>query len=204
MMFNRSVLAWAGLCAVLARPAIAGAPAAAPALTPSPAQLAALALPGWSDNPIGRLQSLSMATGPGMGHAGDAGWAGGATRVLVEPKLVLRTDAAHLTLIAGLLPAGSDGTSYASHATPMALAAYQFDLRGSAWSLAHQQGVFAMRGFFGQATLRTVALSGRRQAVAVEYGSCWQGYCGTLAVAVRSRCRQDAHPARSGAEPVRS
>jgi hypothetical protein len=39
--------------------------------------------------------------------------------------------------------------------------------------------VFALRGFFGTANLRAVALSSRRQAVAVEYGSCWGGYCGT-------------------------
>jgi hypothetical protein len=179
MMSNRYALAQAGLCAVLAGTAVASAPATLPAPLPSPAQLAALAFPGWSDSPAGRTQPMSIAAGPGMGRDGDASWAASATRVLVEPKLVLRTDATHLTLIAGMVPAGGDGTPHASHPTPLALAAYQFDLRGSAWSLARQQGVFAMRGFFGAATVRAVALSNQRQAVAVEYGSCWQGYCGT-------------------------
>jgi hypothetical protein len=36
-----------------------------------------------------------------------------------------------------------------------------------------------LRGFYGMATLRAVALSDRRQGVAVEYGNCWDGYCGT-------------------------
>jgi hypothetical protein len=61
----------------------------------------------------------------------------------------------------------------------MALAAYQFEQRGGSWQLAGNQGVFALRGFFGEASLRAVELSDRRQALGVEYGSCWQGYCGT-------------------------
>jgi hypothetical protein len=198
MMSTPTVLARAGLLAGAAVAASAPAPASAVAAAPlpSPAQLAALAFPGWSDSPIGRLQPVSVAAGPGMGHGDDANWAGGATRMLVEPKLVLRTDAAHLTLIAGLVPAGSDGASYASHATPMALAAYQFDLRGNAWSLAHQEGVFALRGFFGEAALRAVALSNGRQAVAVEYGSCWQGYCGTwLSLYELEAGKMRTHPA---------
>lgn len=177
-MSIRIVLASIGLCAGLnALPTHAApGPDAGP---PSPAQLAALAFPGWNDTPAGRLQPISVAAGPGMGRGGYAGWAENATRVLVVPKLVLRADAGHLTLIAGLVPSGADGASYASHQTPMALAAYQFDRRGNGWSLTHQQGVFAMRGFFGEAAARAVALSSRRQAVAVEYGSCWGGFCGT-------------------------
>jgi hypothetical protein len=42
-----------------------------------------------------------------------------------------------------------------------------------------RQGIFALRGFSGAAAVREVALAARRRAVAVEYGSCWQGYCGT-------------------------
>jgi hypothetical protein len=99
--------------------------------------------------------------------------------VLVEPKLVLRTDASHLTLIAGLVPAGDDGRANTTQATPMALAAYQFEKRGSTWHLDGNQGIFAWRGFGGDATLHAVALGGQRQGLGVEYGSCWDGYCGT-------------------------
>jgi hypothetical protein len=155
---------------------------------PTPAQLAALAFPGWSDNPAGRVHSATLPALPGAAHGIYAGWNTGTNRVLVEPKLVLRTDATHATLVAGLVPAGDDGRSTAVHATPMALAAYQFEEHGGAWGVSGRQGVFALRGFSGAAAVREVTLAARHPAVAVEYGSCWQGYCGTwLAVYEVSR-----------------
>jgi hypothetical protein len=140
------------------------------------AQLAALAFPGWSDSAAGRIQTVSL---PRMAGTGGTSWHVGANRVLAEPKLALRLDATHLTLIAGLVPADDQGHDMADHTTPMALAAYQFEQRDGEWKLSARQGVFALRGFSGEATVRAVALSSQRQAVAVEYGSCWQGYCGT-------------------------
>jgi hypothetical protein len=103
----------------------------------------------------------------------------GPNRVVVEPKLVLRTDPTHLTLIAGLVPAGDDGRASIAHATPLALAAYQFEQHRGTWGVSGRQGIFALRGFAGGAAVREVALAARRPGVAVEYGSCWQGYCGT-------------------------
>jgi hypothetical protein len=146
---------------------------------PTPAQLAALAFPGWSESAAGRVHSATLPPLPGTGHGIYAGWNVGTNRVLVEPKLVLRTDPTHLTLIAGLAPAGDDGRAAAVHATPLALAAYQFEQHGGTWGVSGRQGIFALRGFSGAAAVREVALAARRSAVAVEYGSCWQGYCGT-------------------------
>jgi hypothetical protein len=170
-----------------------GAGASAPAL-PSPAQLAALAFPGWSDSTAGRVHNATLPPLPGMARGIYAGWSTGPNRVVVQPKLVLRTDASHLTLIAGLVPADDDGRANTTQATPMALAAYQFEQRGTAWGVSGRQGIFALRGFSGAAAVREVALAARRPAVAVEYGSCWQGYCGTwLAVyeAGRDMVRRD-------------
>jgi len=145
----------------------------------SPAQLAALAFPGWSDSAAGRVQTVTLPRLPGISRKPRSAWSEGARRVVAEPKLVIRVDATHLTLIAGLVPADEGSQRAVDHTTPMALAAYQFEQRNGAWKLAGRQGVFALRGFFGEASLRAVALSSQRQAVAVEYGSCWQGYCGT-------------------------
>lgn len=163
-------------CAVLAcaRVAAAGGPAPAPALS----QLAALAFPGWADSPAGRVHTVSLPAALAV-HGGYASWSTGANRVLVEPKLALRLDATRLVLVAGLAPAREDGRAAAGQLAPMAVAAYQFELRDGAWSLAQRQGIFALRGFSGAATLRAVALSSGRQGLAVEYGSCWDGYCGT-------------------------
>jgi hypothetical protein len=159
------------------------APAASPAASPgavTPAQLAALAFPGWSDSAAGRLQTVTLARMPGAArNPSRVHWSAGPNRVLVEPRLVLRTDAAHLTLVAGLVPAGDAGKGAVDHTTPMALAAYQFEQHDGAWKLIGNQGVFALRGFFGEASVRAVPLSGQRHAIGVEYGSCWQGYCGT-------------------------
>ncbi|MFK3739592.1 hypothetical protein [Massilia sp. TN1-12] len=142
---------------------------------PAPAQLAPLAFPGWSAAGPGRVQTVQIP----FGTAEHEGWHTGQVRVVVEPKLVLRIDAGHLVLIAGLVPAGGDGRASAAQATPMALAAYQFEKQGSTWHASLSQGIFAWRGFGGNATLHAVALGGQRQGLGVEYGSCWDGYCGT-------------------------
>jgi hypothetical protein len=170
-------LGW--ICCALGVAVVAGAantPAAVAPLPPA-AQLMALAFPGWADSTAGRLQTVALPA-PGAG-AGYAGWSAGPGRVIAEPKLVLRADAGRLTLIAGLAPAGEDGKPAAGQLTPMALAAYQFEQHGSVWTLAARQGIFAWRGFHGAASVRAVPLSAQRQGVGVEYGSCWEGYCGT-------------------------
>ncbi|WP_296942878.1 hypothetical protein [uncultured Massilia sp.] len=148
-----------------------------PAL-PAPGQLAALVFPGWSDSAGGRVHTVQVPPGGG-GANGAGGWASGAARVVVAPKLVLRGDGERLTLIAGLVPAADDGRPAATPQTPMALAAYQFERARGGWRVSSRQGIFAWRGFAGTATLHAVALSERRQGLGVEYGGCWQGYCGT-------------------------
>jgi hypothetical protein len=147
---------------------------------PAPGELMAQAFPGWSLFPASHVQTVTLPRMPGVSREpGLAVWSMGPNRVLAEPRLTLRLDATHLTLIVGLVPATENGKPAVSHALPMAIAAYQFEQRGGSWQLAGRQGVFALRGFFGEATLRAVELSDRRQALGVEYGSCWQGYCGT-------------------------
>jgi hypothetical protein len=174
-------LVWLGV-APLAGAALAAAqlPPSTPSAGVTPAQLAALAFPGWSDNPAGRVETVTLPRMPGTSrNAGHGAWNAGANRVLVEPRLVMRIDATHLTLIAGLVPSQEGSQSAVDHTTPMALAAYQFEQRGGAWTPVRRQGVFALRGFFGEASVRAVPLAAQRQALAVEYGSCWGGYCGT-------------------------
>jgi len=177
--------AWLAACAAGAL-SMAGSLAAKPNATPDPsalpppAELMAQAFPGWGQLPSSRVQTITLPRMPGLSREpGLAVWSVGANRVLAEPKLTLRTDASHLTLIVGMVPSNEAGKPLASHVLPMAIAAYQFEQRGGNWKLAARQGVFAMRGFFGEASLRAVELSDQRPAVAVEYGSCWQGYCGT-------------------------
>jgi hypothetical protein len=173
-------MAWLGV-APMAGIALAAPqqPVASPPLSVTPAQLAALAFPGWSEGAAGRLQTVTLPRMPGVTtNPARSAWTVGMNQVLVEPRLVLRIDATHLTLVAGLVPA-DEGKSAANHGTPMALAAYQFEQHDGAWKVTGRQGVFALRGFFGEASMRAVPLAAQRQAVAVEYGSCWQGYCGT-------------------------
>ncbi|TQK05066.1 hypothetical protein [Herbaspirillum sp. SJZ107] len=162
----------AGLAATACGPA-------AQAAEPDMGRLMAQAFPGWDDSAAGHVRTVTVPHLPGVTDVRGANWETGAQRVLAAPELVLRTDATHLTLVAGLVPAGADGKPAAAHTVPRALAAYQFARRGGAWTLAASQGIFALRGFFGEASLHRVALSGQRQGVAVEYGSCWGGYCGT-------------------------
>jgi hypothetical protein len=158
---------------------LAAVPTSAPAGGPPAAQLMAIVFPGWDAAASTHVQTVTLPHMPGITRAGAANWHAGPNQVLAEPQLVLRTDAAHLTLVTGLVPADDKGKPEVSHVLPMALAAYQFEQRGGTWALAGRQDVFALRGFFGEARLRAVELAGQRQAVGVEYGSCWQGYCGS-------------------------
>jgi len=170
------------LCALLAGPAAMDSSAQPPTPGPSAAQLAALVFPGWSETHAGRLQNVVLPNGLAVPRTG---WNNGvgAVRVIVDPKLVLRTDAGHVTLIASMVPAGDDGKPAVAHMTPVGVAAYQFARAGNGWKPAGRQGIFAWRGFFGEARLQGVTLAvapkGTRQAVGIEYGSCWDGYCGT-------------------------
>jgi hypothetical protein len=183
----RHRMTWlAAACAATAVSLGAGWAGAAPnaafsmAGAPAPAELMMQAFPGWSLLPASHLQTVTLPRMPGVSREpGLAVWSVGQNRVLAEPRLALRLDPTHVTLIAGLVPATENGKPAVSHALPMAIAAYQFEQRGGSWQLAGRQGVFALRGFFGEASLRAVELSDRRQALSVEYGSCWQGYCGT-------------------------
>lgn len=174
----RAAAGLALLGAVCMATASATVPAAAPVPAPPAARLMALAFPGWHEGAGGRRQTATLPVAAGGAHGGYAGWSAGSNRVLAEPALVLRLDADRLLLIAGLAPANADGRPAAAQLTPMALAAYRFERRGDAWRLAGSQDIFALRGFAGTARLRAVTLSDRRQAVAVEYGSCFDGYCG--------------------------
>ena len=62
--------------------------------------------------------------------------------MLAAPELVLRTDATHLTLIAGLVPAGADGKPAAAHTVPRALAANHLARPGGGWTRAASPGLF--------------------------------------------------------------
>lgn len=194
-MRDRSLARCATAALAAAAAAVPSCARAGAAALPSPARLAALAFPGWTDSTAGRVHSASLPQLRGVAHGGAyALWHAGANRVRVEPQLVLGLDATHAILIAGLVPAGENGRARATHATPMALAAYQFERHGDAWRVSGRQGIFALRGFAGAATVRAIALAPRHPALAVEYGSCWQGYCGTwLAVyeAERDQIRRE-------------
>ena len=168
----------AGMGALFGTSWMTAAPLPSP-MPPPAAQLMALAFPGWRDDDTGRLQTATLPHLPGGAHGGHAGWHEGANRVQAFPGPVLRIDASHLILIAGLVPAASDGSRAAvSQPTPMALAAWRFERRDKGWQVSGSQDVFALRGFGGTARLRAAALSRRHQGVAVEYGSCFDGYCG--------------------------
>jgi hypothetical protein len=147
-------------------------PGGAAAALPTPAQLAQLVFPRWSDSAAGRVQTVTLARSA-------QGWGTGAPmRVLVAPKVVLRGAADQLTLIAGLVPAREDGAADIARATPMGLAAYRFRRTGTKWQLNARQEGFDYQGFFGEAKVHQLVLSNLRRGIAVEAGSCFSGYCG--------------------------
>ncbi len=165
-----------GMAAGVALAVLAAGVHSAAAPLPSPSKLAEIAFPGWSGSTKTHVRTVHLMRENRNGWDVDEQ---GAALALIEPKLVLQSAEDRLTLVAGLVPADADGRPAASHATPMALAAYQFHRGGDGWRLVSRQEGFDFQGFFGDATVRPVALSERRAGIAVESGSCWQGYCGT-------------------------
>jgi hypothetical protein len=96
-------------------------------------------------------------------------------------NFVVSIDADHRALVAASVPAsvpeGVDGQSPASHGTPGRLVIYGFEKREGRWFQGSEWSTTG--GTFGNVgEVHLVQLGSAHQALAIENGGCWQGYCG--------------------------
>ncbi|MFT3734377.1 MAG: hypothetical protein QM776_05055 [Rhodocyclaceae bacterium] len=100
--------------------------------------------------------------------------------MLVRPEAVVQLSPQAVVLVASGSPANENGDQTAGHATPGNLGAYWFQQREGRWYLTQARPSFAQTGFTGDAGKLSVArLDASTQALIVENGSCWQGFCGS-------------------------
>jgi len=95
-----------------------------------------------------------------------------------SPRLVLAIDDTHRVLVLAGVPSDDDGTELGGHPMQGSLGAIWFARRDGRWQRTGQQDAILRSGFFGNiGELKHVDLGGGHQAVSVENGSCWQGFC---------------------------
>ncbi|MDR7307651.1 hypothetical protein [Rhodoferax saidenbachensis] len=143
--------------------------------------LMALPFPGWAPSGTARVQTVDMSALASKAKTADAA----STRAEVTPLYVVKLDDTHAALVTQALPVGASDVPDDCHACSGAMGAYFFEHSGSGWRLTSKQDSVAESGVESNIGKTGVAKLGDGQfAVTAEWGSCWQGNCGTWLVVV--------------------
>ncbi len=103
-------------------------------------------------------------------------------RATVKPLQVAQLDETHAVLLTDVR-SGED-----CHACPGLLGAYFYERDARGWRLTKSQDAFLSNGGYGELGKLTVtALEPGHHAATLEWGSCWQGNCGTWLTVVSLR-----------------
>lgn len=95
-------------------------------------------------------------------------------RATVAPLQLVRLDENHALLLTDVR-SGED-----CHACPGVLGAYAYARDERGWRLAHSQDAVLSYGGYGRlGALKVHTVAPGRQAATLEWGSCWQGVCGS-------------------------
>lgn len=107
-----------------------------------------------------------------------------ASHAEVSPIYVVRLDDTHAALVTATRPISEeDKRPYTCHACPVTVGAYFFEHDTNGWRLTARQDAAIQSGVEGNIGTTSVAkLADGHYALASEWGSCWQGYCGTWLV----------------------
>jgi hypothetical protein len=136
--------------------------------------LMALRFPGWG--PSAKVQSVDMSALENRSKSADMA----ATRAEVTPLYVVKLDDTHAALVSQVLPVGDDGAPMDCHACSGAVGAYFFEHSASGWRMSARQDAVLASGVGGSlGNTKITKLGDTHFAFTVEWGSCWQGYCGT-------------------------
>jgi hypothetical protein len=167
------------------RPAAAPAPeseavrqaAATHSLALEPAALMQLVFPSWSSGGQGAVQQVEVpaaSTGAGAGKPVlEQQW------VVTRPLYVVRLDDTHATLLTEGVATDGQGKATHCHACPAMAGAYFFERDDKGWRLAGRNHAALVAGVNGElGETRLAPLGDGRHLFTVQWGSCWQGWCG--------------------------
>ncbi|WKB55408.1 hypothetical protein [Eleftheria terrae] len=98
--------------------------------------------------------------------------------VAVEKMQVVPLAEDRVVLLLSGRPSDENGNDRSSHSAPGHLGGYWFTRKEGRWFMTAEQPSIAWTGVSGEVgTIKPVSLGGGKVAIAVESGSCWQGYC---------------------------
>ena len=144
------------------------------------ASLLLLPFPTWQSSGAGLVQPVDLsATANDKRNTQPP-----ASRAEVTPLYVVRLDETHAALVTNNRAFDdADNRPYTCHACPGFVGAYFFEHDTNGWRLTARQDAATRSGVEGNiGTTSVVKLSDGHFAMTAEWGSCWQGYCGTWLV----------------------
>ena len=145
------------------------------------ASLMQLPFPGWKADGEGSVQPVDLSATAGKQSKADATQ----MRAKVTPLYVVRLDDTHAALLTQALPVDDDNTPQSCHACSGNIGAYFFEHGTAGWRLGARQDAVANSGVQGNiGQTQITKLADGHFALTAEWGSCWQGYCGSWLVLI--------------------
>ena len=146
------------------------------------ASLMRLPFPTWQAEGAGLIQAVDLSATANDKNSTQPD----ATRAEVSPIYVVRLDETHAALVTATRPfSEADKRPFICHACPGILGAYFFEHDEKGWRLTNRQDAAMHSGVEGNIGTTSMAkLADGHYAMASEWGSCWQGYCGSWVVAL--------------------
>ncbi len=145
------------------------------------AALMHVVFPSWQSADQGKVQQLDLSATTSAKNKTDA------VAVLTEvtPLYVVRLDDTHAAMVTQALPVDDSSKPMDCHACSGTIGAYFFEHKADGWQLAQRQDAVAQSGVEGNIGKTNISkLSDGHYALTAEWGSCWQGYCGSWLVVV--------------------
>ncbi|MES2510189.1 MAG: hypothetical protein V4625_09675 [Pseudomonadota bacterium] len=104
----------------------------------------------------------------------------GMQRAQVFPLYVVKLDDIHAVLLTQTLPVGNGEEPHTCHGCSGFVSAYFFTRDDAGWKLSGRQDAVTTSGVEGEIGKTAIARLGEAHyAFTSEWGSCWQGYCGS-------------------------
>lgn len=152
------------------------------------ASLMLLPFPTWQATGPGKIQDVDLSATADAKSKADAA----AQRAAVTPIYVVRLDDTHAALVTATVPVEEDsGRTVNCHACSASIGAYFFEHDADGWRLTARQDAAANSGVEGNIGETSIAkLGDGHYAVSAEWGSCWQGNCGSWLVVLGLQANQ--------------
>jgi hypothetical protein len=140
-----------------------------------------LIFPGWKSIELSSIQEVDFSVWAEAKYKVERK----KVRAAVEPLYVVRLDESHAVLLTAAREVGAGTEPFGCHACDSIVGANFFELTESGWKLQARNDAIARSGSFGDIGKTEIhRIAGSQFAFTAEWGSCWQGYCGSWLVLV--------------------